>query len=99
MLSGLCEELLAAAHHLRSTMTARRTSFLIAASMSVSLHAAMFLASRRYEVGGVAIEWPAGRRAPVEEMTIVLGTELVPEPKREPESDAAPETSAETKVG
>src|SRR5688500_352968 len=80
-------------------MTARRTSFLIAASMSVSLHAAMFLASRRYELGGVAIDWPSRRPVPVEESTIVVGTELVPEPKREPESDAAPETSAEIKVG
>lgn len=77
-------------------MTRRSTSFLIAVSLSVGLHAAMFLAFPRYEVGGVAIEWPASGRGPAEQMTIVIQTELAPEPEPKPEAETEPESESET---
>jgi TonB family protein len=69
-------------------MSRRRTTFLIAAGLSVSLHAAVFSVFPRYEVGGVPVAWPDDARKPVEQMTIVLE----PEPEiEEPEEKAPPE--------
>ena len=70
-------------------MNSRRTSFLIAAGLSVGLHAAMFSAFPRYEVGGFAGTWPTDGRKPPEEMTVVL------EPQDPEADDAEPDEEKE----
>lgn len=58
---------------------------LIAAGASLVIHAAMFSAFPRYEVGGVAVDWRENDRHRTEEMKIVLEAETEPAPDPEPE--------------
>src|SRR5688572_21625485 len=59
-------------------MNGSRSSFVIAASTSVVVHAALFLTLPRYRVAEPGTAWAATE--PAERMTVVLE----PEPKQEP---------------